>query len=283
MSLICDPGIVEVPVATQSVTKPGEGVRALVNGKYVYVGHKSWVESSLLLDAEENIERIFKTQEEETSEFGTTIVHVGVQGLGIVGALHFSDALRLDSRESIRNLIESKMQVMLLTGDGNNVAVSVAREVGISDANVHSNMKPSEKAAFVENLKSAGHRVAMIGDGVNDTIALGVANVGIAMGGGSDAAGATADVVLLGNTLTQAVEAFALGRATFDKIKQNLLLAVIYNGIGIPVAAGMLLPKYGIALTPAVAASMMAISSIVVVGNSLILREAKHNINANDC
>ena len=246
-----------------------------MNGKIVYVGHKSWVETSLLLNSGENLGYTAETHAEThaSSQLDITIVYVGVQGLGIIGALHFSDAIRPESRESIERLIEFGMQVMILTGDDSNVGRSVARKVGISGENVQGSMKPSEKAVFIENLKRTGHRVAMVGDGVNDTIALGVANVGMAMGGGSDAAGATANVVLLGNSLTQAADAFALGRATLNKIKQNLLLAVIYNGIGIPVAAGMLLPKYGIALTPSVAASMMAISSIVVVGNSLFLRE----------
>jgi P-type E1-E2 ATPase len=250
-------------------------VEAQVNGKTVYVGHKSWVETSLILNSEENLGYTSETHAEAhiSSQLDVTIVYVGVQGLGVVGALHFSDAIRPESRESIQRLMDFGMQVMILTGDENSVGLSVARKVGISEGNVQGSMKPSEKAIFIENLKSTGHHVAMIGDGVNDTIALGVANVGMAMGGGSDAAGATANVVLLGNSLTQVADAFALGRATLNKIKQNLLLAVIYNGIGIPVAAGMLLPKYGIALTPAVAASMMAISSIVVVGNSLVLRE----------
>lgn len=250
-------------------------MEAEVDGKIVYVGHKSWVQTSSLLNSEDNLNYAaeFHAETHVSSQLGITIVYVGVQGLGVVGALHFSDAIRPESRESIERLKDFGIQVMILTGDEHNVGLSVARKVGISEENIQGSMKPSEKAMFIENLKSTGHRVAMIGDGVNDTIALGIANVGMAMGGGSDAAGATANVVLLGNSLSQVADALTLGRATLNKIKQNLLLAVIYNGIGIPVAAGMLLPKYGIALTPAVAASMMAISSIVVVGNSLVLRD----------
>jgi P-type E1-E2 ATPase len=251
-----------LPSASNSYTEPGEGVFAVVEGQDVYVGRRSWVESC-----------VGDVSSLPSSSGKSTTVWVGVKGRGIAGKLEFSDTLREDAKQVVKDLTGSGKQVVLLSGDDEAVARSAALEAGIDLSNVYGRVKPEGKAKFVTQLRENGASVAMIGDGVNDAVALSAADVGIAMGGGTDAAGAAADVVLMGDRLGQAVEALRLGGATLDKIKQNLGLAVIYNVVGIPLAAGVLLPSHGIALTPTVAAGMMACSSIVVVANSLLLRD----------
>ncbi len=251
-----------MPSASNSYTEPGEGVFAVVEGQDVYVGRRSWVESC-----------VGDVSSLPSSSGKSTTVWVGVKGRGIAGKLEFSDTLREDAKQVVKDLTGSGKQVVLLSGDDEAVARSAALEAGIDLSNVYGRVKPEGKAKFVTQLRENGASVAMIGDGVNDAVALSAADVGIAMGGGTDAAGAAADVVLMGDRLGQAVEALRLGGATLDKIKQNLGLAVIYNVVGIPLAAGVLLPSHGIALTPTVAAGMMACSSIVVVANSLLLRD----------
>ena len=249
-----------MPSALRSYTEPGEGVFGVVEGNEVFVGRRSWVESSLGESPAQN-----------TAGHMTT-VWVGVKGRGMVGKLEFSDTLRDDAKRVVKDLVSSGKQVILLSGDDETVAKSTALQAGIDGSNAYGRIRPEEKATFVSQLREKGACVAMVGDGVNDAVALSAADVGIAMGGGTDAAGAAADVVLMGDRLGQALDALKLGEATLDKIKQNLGLAVIYNVLGIPIAAGALLPSYGIALTPTVAGGMMAISSIVVVTNSLLLR-----------
>lgn len=251
-----------LPPGSNSYTEPGEGVFAVVEGQDVYVGRRSWVESC-----------VGEVSPLPNTSSKSTTVWVGVKGRGIAGKMEFSDTLREDAKQVVRALTGAGKHVFLLSGDDEGVARSAAREAGIDCSNVYGRVKPEGKAIFVTQLREKGASVAMIGDGVNDAVALTAANVGIAMGGGTHAAGAAADVVLMGDRLGQAVEALRLGGATLDKIKQNLGLAVVYNVIGIPLAAGALLPSHGIALTPTVAAGMMACSSIVVVANSLLLRD----------
>lgn len=251
-----------MPAALRSYTEPGEGVFGLVEGEEVFVGRRSWVERSLGKVA--TIPR--------SAPAHMTTVWVGVKGRGMAGKLEFSDTLREEAKRVVKDLQMSGKQVIVLSGDDETVAKSTAVLAGIRAENAYGRIRPEEKAAFVSRLRDSGACVAMVGDGVNDAVALSAADVGIAMGGGTDAAGAAADVVLMGDRLGQALDALKLGEATLDKIKQNLGLAVVYNVLGIPIAAGALLPSYGIALTPTVAAGMMAVSSIVVVTNSLLLR-----------
>ena len=187
----------------------------------------------------------------------------------------FTDTLRSDAREVVASLQQSGKRVILLSGDDEAVARQIGSDVGIAPADAHGRMRPEQKATFITDLRASGASVAMVGDGVNDAVALSAADVGVAMGGGADAAGEAASVVLMGNRLSQLLEGLHLGEATLAKIKQNLGLAVVYNVIGIPIAAGALLPAYGIALSPAAAATAMACSSVCVVMNSLLLRRAK--------
>jgi Cu2+-exporting ATPase len=234
----------------------------VVDGHEVFVGTLSWVAARLSIDP-------IAPPAEAT---GDTRVWVGWAKHGIAGSVTLRDVLRDDAIEVVHSLQKAGKRVVLLSGDAAEVVRAAAGQVGIPLADAHSRIRPEGKAAFVSKLRAAGATVAMVGDGVNDAVALSAADVGVAMGGGTDAAGEAAAVVLMGDRLGQLVEALELGRATLDKIKQNLGLAVAYNIIGIPIAAGLLLPAYDVALTPTVAAGAMACSSIAVVTNSLLLR-----------
>lgn len=257
----------EIPTAISSYTVPGEGVYGSVNGRDVYVGRLSWVT--------EQIGTTGQSLVQEPTSTGSTAVWVACGDIGVIARIEFVDSLRADTRDVIRALYAANKRIVVLSGDEESVARAVALEAGIRANVVYGRVKPEEKASFVTSLRNTGACVAMIGDGVNDAIALSAADVGIAMGGGTDAAGAASSVVLMGDRLGQVLEALNLGEATLSKIKQNLLLAMIYNVVGIPIAAGALLPEFGIALSPSVAAGMMACSSITVVLNSISLRNHK--------
>ena len=258
----------EIPRASSSRTEPGNGVRAVVDGREVLVGTLSWVAGQLETSTDERVSHVA----------GETRIWMGWSGQGLAGSLSFNDTLREDSSRVVRALQKAGMRVFLLSGDAQDVVNAVAAQVGIPAADAHGEVRPEEKAAFVAQLRQGGACVAMVGDGVNDAVALSAADVGIAMGSGADAAGEAAAVVLMGDRLGQLLESFELGRATLSKIKQNLGLAIVYNAVGIPLAAGALLPGYGIALSPAVAAGAMACSSIAVVANSLLLRHMREGI-----
>jgi P-type E1-E2 ATPase len=190
----------------------------------------------------------------------------------MVGKIELSDTLRTEAKAILSFLKGRGKHIYLLSGDDPSIAHNVGLLAGVEEANIFGGRRPEEKARFVEELKSNGHTVAMVGDGINDTIALGTADVGVAMGKGADAAGSAADVILLGDNLNQLKEAIMIGDNTMAKIRQNLGLALVYNILGIPIAAGILLPEYGIMLSPTFAGAMMACSSIVVVSNSLLLK-----------
>ena len=162
------------------------------------------------------------------------------------------------------------LDVIMLTGDRKEAAESAAKDVGIDT--VFAGVKPDEKAAHIQRLQAEGRTVAMVGDGINDAAALSTADVGIAMGAGSDIALKAADFILLRNDLIDAVSSIKLGRATMRRIRSNLAWAFLYNAIGIPLAMGVFLTSTGLLLPPAFAAAAMSLSSVSVVGNSLLLR-----------
>jgi Cu2+-exporting ATPase len=163
------------------------------------------------------------------------------------------------------------LRVYLLSGDRSEVAATVAQAVGIAPKNVQSEMQPAEKAAAIAQLQTQGHRVAMMGDGINDAPALAQADIGISLYSGTDVAVETAEIVLMRDRLMDVVRSIQLSRATFNKIRQNLFWAFAYNVLGIPLAAGALLVNTGFVLSPAAAGAMMAFSSVSVVTNSLLL------------
>jgi P-type Cu+ transporter len=187
-----------------------------------------------------------------------------------VGLVSIADPIKADSREAIAKLKSAGMRILMVTGDNEKTARAIAREAGIGE--VRAEVLPQDKAKVVKSLQDAGETVAMVGDGINDAPALAQADVGFAIGTGTDIAIESADVVLMRGSLTTVPEAIGLSRKTLTNIKQNLLGAFIYNTLAIPVAAGLLYPLFGILLNPMIAGAAMAMSSLTVVTNANRLR-----------
>jgi Cu+-exporting ATPase len=203
---------------------------------------------------------------------GATTVLVAADG-ELAGLLGISDPVKPTSRAAVEALKRSGVRVIMLTGDNRATAEAVARRVGV-DA-VEAEVLPGRKAAVIERLRAQGRIVAMAGDGVNDAPALAAADVGVAMGAGSDAAIESAGITLVGGELTGLVRARTLSRAVMRNIRQNLTFAFVYNLAGAPIAAGLLYPALRLTLSPALAAAAMSLSSVSVIGNALRLRGAR--------
>jgi Cu+-exporting ATPase len=191
----------------------------------------------------------------------------------LAGLVAIADPIKPTTREALRALKAGGLRTVMLTGDGKTTAQAVARELGIDE--VIADVLPEEKAAVVRRLKAEGRIVAMAGDGVNDAPALAAADVGIAMGTGTDVAMESAGVTLLKGDLTGIARAQLLSRATMRNIRQNLFLSFAYNVAGVPLAAGVLYPLFGLLLSPQVAAAAMALSSVSVIANALRLRTVR--------
>jgi P-type Cu2+ transporter len=261
--------------ATEFHTTPGFGVSAQVQfptaddadmGETVLVGNAEWLaQHDIALSA------AVRQHADDLIRSGKTAVYVAVSGtaIGVIGAI---DRLRDDAIDTVRHLQNMGLRVMLLTGDRAVAAQAVAKSLSLPPEHVFADIRPDGKAAAIAVIQSQGHRVAMVGDGINDAPALACADVGIALHAGTEVAMETAQIVLMRDRLPDILDSIHLSRATFGKIQQNLFWAFAYNAIGIPVAAGALLPAFGILLNPAVAAAMMALSSVSVVTNSLMLR-----------
>ena len=272
-------GLQPSAASTPSFTEPGEGVRAQVDGREVAVGRREWVEQQVGNVAAAGLGASSSggggcASSGASSGGGGTEVWVGWAGRGLVGRLRFSDVLRPEARDVVQHLQQAGLRVLLLSGDQRPAVQAMAAEAGIPATEAYSDMRPEQKAAMVRQLRDSGSRVAMVGDGVNDAPALASADVGIALSSGTHAAGDSSAVILMGDRLGQVVEAISLGRATMSKIRQNLVWAMAYNAVGVPLAAGALLPQWGLSLNPSAAGGLMAISSIAVVMNSLLLQRA---------
>ena len=244
-------------------TFPGLGLVGKLDGEAVAVGNLELMHE-LLTNLSDDLEE----QVAVRARRGTTVVLVA-KGQRLLGWLEFSDRIRETSEAAVKRLKQVGIDVVMLTGDREEVARTVANTVGINT--VVAGVKPDEKAEHIQRLQENGV-VAMIGDGINDAAALTLANVGIAMGAGSEIALESADIVLVRNDLADAVAALELGRATMSKIRTNLGWAFVYNLIGLPLAMGLLFPWTGWLLPPAFAAAAMSLSSVSVVSNSLLLR-----------
>jgi len=241
----------------------GMGIIGELDDTVVAIGNEPLMEK-YNVDFSSHIENI-----QRAAAKGVTISFVS-KGQQLLGWIEVSDALRPTTKSALKHAKQNNLEVIMLTGDRIEAAEQIAKECGIQE--VVANVRPDEKAAFIASLKEQGKHVAMIGDGINDAAALAIADVGIAMGGGSDIALESADIVLLRNDLMDAMSALELGRVTVKKIRTNLWWAFIYNIIGIPLAMGLLLPWTGWLLPPAFAAAAMSLSSISVVANSLTLK-----------
>jgi P-type Cu2+ transporter len=208
---------------------------------------------------------------EEAAARGQSVVYF-LEGRGALAAFAVADALRPESAEAVRRLHAQKLEVILLTGDARPVAEAVARELGIRT--VFAEVLPEDKAAKVRELQGSGHRVAMVGDGVNDAPALATADVGVAIGAGTDVAVEAGDIVLVRSDPRDVPRIIDLSRATYRKMVQNLWWAAGYNIVAIPAAAGVF-AKYGFMLSPAVGAVLMSASTVIVALNAQLLRRAE--------
>jgi len=183
-----------------------------------------------------------------------------------------ADTIKPSSQKAIERLRTLNVAVYLITGDNAMTAANIAEQANVPSEHILANVLPQDKASKVKALQRSGTRVAMVGDGINDAPALAQANVGIAMGSGTDVAREASNITIVGNDLLQVVSAIELSKATLGNIKQNLFWAFIYNILGIPIAAGVLYPVFGITLSPIIASGAMAFSSLFVVLNSLRLK-----------
>ena len=241
----------------------GGGVQAVQDGKTLYAGNDRYMESIGADTA------ALRAAAEMLAAAGKTPLYFA-EDRQLLGVIAVADVVKPDSAAAIAALRRSGCEVVLLTGDNQRTAEAIARQVGVD--RVIAQVLPQDKARCIEDLQKAGRLVAMVGDGVNDAPALVTADVGLAIGAGTDVAIESADVVLMRSSLMDIVDAAALSRATLRNIRQNLFWAFFYNSIGIPVAAGVLYPALGITLNPMIAAAAMSLSSVCVVSNALRLR-----------
>ncbi|XP_071723728.1 copper-transporting ATPase PAA2, chloroplastic [Rutidosis leptorrhynchoides] len=280
-----------IPSTQGQLTEPGSGTLAEVDGLLVAVGSLDWVHKHFLQKTDQAILMNLKQHVMQRSSNGTsfmpsskTVVYVGREGDGIIGAIAISDSLRPDAESTVQRFQQKGIRTVLLSGDREEAVAAVAKTVGIGEEFINASLTPQKKSEFISKLQSAGHRVAMVGDGINDAPSLALANVGIALQteARENAASNAASVILLGNKLSQVIDALELAQATMAKVYQNLSWAVAYNVIAIPIAAGVLLPQYELAMTPSLSGGLMALSSILVVSNSLLLQlHASGNNNNN--
>jgi P-type Cu+ transporter len=206
---------------------------------------------------------------EARRKHGETVMFLAAGGK-LAGIIAVADPMKSTAAEAIGKLHALGLRIVMATGDNETTAKSVASELGLDE--VHAGLRPEDKLALIEGLQKKGATVAMAGDGINDAPALAKADVGIAMGTGADVAMESAGLTLLKGDLRGVVRAVNLAHATMRNIKQNLFFAFVYNALGVPVAAGVLYPAFGILLSPIIAAAAMSFSSVSVVGNALRLR-----------
>jgi Cu+-exporting ATPase len=248
------------------VSHTGKGVSGEIDGKKVLLGSSSLLEA-FKIDAGSLGEQALAMRSE-----GQTVMFVGISGK-IAGLLAVADPIKETTPEAIQQLHAEGIRIVMLTGDNKVTAEAVAKRLNLDE--VVAEVLPDQKATAIKKFQQGGHVVAMAGDGINDAPALAQAQVGIAMGTGTDVAMESAGVTLVKGDLTGIVRARRLSNATIANIKQNLFFAFIYNVLGVPVAAGILYPNFGILLSPIIAAAAMSLSSVSVVGNALRLRRVK--------
>ena len=257
---------VSVRAASEFASITGKGVRGVIDGKHVALGNRALLE-------ELHVDRgALATRAEELRADGQTVMFVVVDDR-LAGLIGVADPIKETTLEAIRELHAMELRIVMLTGDSETTARAVAKKLGIDD--VIAEVLPDQKAAAIRRLQQEGRVVAMAGDGINDAPALAQAEVGIAMGTGTDVAMEAADVTLVRGDLRGIVRARRLSNATMANIRQNLFFAFIYNALGVPIAAGVLYPFFGVLLSPMIAAAAMSFSSVSVIANALRLRRAR--------
>jgi Cu+-exporting ATPase len=257
-----------VPPVTRFHSVPGGGARGSVTGRDVLVGNREWLTEEGIADLAALDDRA-----ESLKRQGCTVMHVAIDGR-MAGLIAVSDRIKASTPEAVRSLHGLGLRLIMLTGDSEETARTVAAQLGIDE--FRAGVKPEGKQAVVRALQAEGRTVAMAGDGINDAPALAAADVGIAMGTGSDAAIESAGVTLVKGDLRGIVKAIDLSRHTMRNIRQNLFFALVYNALGVPIAAGVLYPLSShLLLNPMIAAAAMSLSSVSVVANALRLRSMK--------
>jgi Cu+-exporting ATPase len=241
----------------------GIGVRGSVGGRRLALGN------TVLMEQEGADVSPLAAQAEELRREGASVMHLAADGQ-LLGLLAVADPVKASTPEALAVLRQAGLRVIMATGDGETTARAVGQRLGIDE--VHGEVKPADKLALVERLQKEGHIVAMAGDGINDAPALARADVGIAMGTGTDVAMNSAQVTLVKGDLRGIARARLLSAATVGNMRQNLAFAFLYNALGVPIAAGVLYPSFGLVLSPIIAAAAMSLSSVSVVGNALRLR-----------
>ena len=256
----------ELVEATGFDSITGKGVRGEVDGRTVLLGNRA------LLDELKIDMREVAPKAEELRADSQTVMFVAVEGR-LAGLLGVADPIKRTTQDAIKQLHADGIRIVMVTGDSRTTAEAVARKLNIDE--VVAEVLPDEKVSAVKKFQSEGRVVAMAGDGINDAPALAQADVGIAMGTGTDVAMMSAEVTLVKGDLNGIVRARTLSRATMRNIKQNLFFAFVYNSLGVPIAAGVLYPFFGILLSPMIAAAAMSFSSVSVIANALRLRSAR--------
>jgi len=252
-----------IPKAHDFNSTTGEGVEAIVNDKKVAIGN------SKLMESLNSFDQNLSTKADVRRKEGETVMFVAIDGTA-AGIISVADPIKQSTKEAIGLLHEAGLKVVMLTGDNQKTAQAVASKLGIDD--VHADVSPEDKNRIVKEMQDSGKLVAMAGDGINDAPALAQADVGIAMGTGTDVAMESAGVTLLKGDLMGIAKAHKLSHSTMRNIRQNLFFAFIYNAIGVPIAAGVLYPAFGLLLSPMIAAAAMSLSSVSVIANALRLR-----------
>jgi len=252
---------------------PGHGVEAQVEGHAMLVGNRK-----LMNERGVNLSWLV-AQAEQLEADGKTVMFAGVDGQP-AGLIAVADTLKEYSVEAIQRLHKLGLETVMITGDNRRTAEAIARQVGIDC--VLAEVLPQDKAEQVKKLQAMGRKVAMVGDGVNDAPALARADVGMAIGSGADVAKETGDVILIKDDIRDVIVALEVARATMNKVKQNLFWAFVYNSLGIPVAAGLLYPFVSLIISPELAGLLMAVSSVTVTLNTLLLRGFRPSIRRED-
>jgi len=253
-------------VITDFASITGEGVRGVLHGEAVALGNKKLMEGSAI-----DLSRV-TVEADQLRDDGATVVFIS-RGRTLLGLIAVADPVKASTPAALHALRTSGLKIVMVTGDNRRTAEAIGRQLGIE--NIEADALPAQKGKTVKRLQAAGGVVAMAGDGVNDAPALASADVGIAMGTGTDVAIESAGITLVKGDLTGIARARQLSRVTMRNIRQNLVLAFVYNALGIPLAAGVLYPMFGLLLSPMVAAAAMSLSSVSVIGNALRLRVVK--------
>jgi Cu+-exporting ATPase len=252
--------------ATQFDSPTGKGAYATIEGKTVVIGNAAFLSERGI-----NVSELAEAAEALRAE-GATAIFAGVDR-SAAGVIAIADPVKPTTPDALASLRSDGLRIVMLTGDNRTTANAIARRLGIDE--VEAEVLPDQKSAVIEKLKREGRVVAMAGDGVNDAPALAAADVGIAMGSGTDVAIESAGITLLKGDLNGIVRARRLSEATMRNIRQNLFFAFIYNAAGVPIAAGVLYPAFGVLLSPIIAAAAMSLSSVSVISNALRLRSVK--------